>query len=559
MKKFFFAAACLLCLQVLLAQVPQGINYQAVARNNAGAVLANTSVSVRLTVHNATATGTVVYQETQNVTTNQFGLFTVVIGSGTVTQGTFAGIDWANGNKFLEVEMDAAGGTNYQAMGTSQLQSVPYALYAANALAGPTGAQGATGATGNTGTTGATGNTGATGASGFTTTGNNAGDMLYWTGTAWAIVPVGAAGQVLTLNGSGIPQWQTPPAVLQAPTVLVNAASGIAYNAATLNGLVNANNLSSNPVFEYGLTTSYGNQLTATPASVTGSSLNSVSAALTGLQENTTYHYRLRASNAVNTSYSTDTTFTTLNAYPFTVTKAGNGSGTVTGTPAGINCGSVCDTVYPVGTIVTLTAIPATGSTFTGWSGGGCSGTGTCTTTISSATTVTATFTLNSYNLTTIKAGGGSGTITSSPAGINCGTTCVAPFNYGTTVTLTATPAMGTTFAGWSGGGCSGTGPCTTTITAATTVTATFNLNVYTITVTKTGSGTGTVVGYNGLNCGTTCTVNATYGSIMSLTATPDAGSSFVSWSGSGCSGGSSTCSFTVGGNASIGAFFTTP
>lgn len=130
--KNIVTALCFIAMATLaFAQAPQGINYQAVARNNAGAVLANQSIGLRLSIREAAANGPTIYTETHTATTNQFGLFTVVVGSGTVTQGTFAGINWGNGNgKFLRVELDAAGGTNYTDMGTTQLQSVPYALYA---------------------------------------------------------------------------------------------------------------------------------------------------------------------------------------------------------------------------------------------------------------------------------------------------------------------------------------------------------------------------------------------------------------------------------------------
>ena len=160
MKKNLLSALCgILFVAFATAQVPQGVNYQAVARNNAGAVLQNQPVSVRLTVHDVTAAGTVVYQETHNVTTNQFGIFAVVIGGGTLVQGTFTGINWGTGAKYLQVELDATGGTTYVDMGTSQLQSVPYALYAANSPTGATGATGPTGATGLAGATGADGGT----------------------------------------------------------------------------------------------------------------------------------------------------------------------------------------------------------------------------------------------------------------------------------------------------------------------------------------------------------------------------------------------------------------
>src|SRR5437773_8686827 len=104
---------------------------------------------------------------------------------------------------------------------------------------------------------------------------------------------------------------------------------------------------------------------------------------------------------------------------------------------------------------------------------------------MSEATTVTATFNVQTFNLTVNKPGTGGGTVTSSPAGISCGATCSAPYNSGTVVTLTAAAAGGSTFAGWSGGGCSGTGSCVGTMNAATTVAATFNVQTFTLPVTK--------------------------------------------------------------------------
>ena len=344
----------------------------------------------------------------------------------------------------------------------------------------------------------------------------------------------------------------------------------------------------------------------------------------------------------------------TLNTYTLTVSKTGAGSGTVTSAPTGVNCGSTCSAAFNYNQSVTLTATAATGSTFSGWSGEGCSGTGTCVVTMSAARTVTANFTAQSgnaissatpsnatpsvgqqvvvtininmsgvsapdnklgsysgtlnwntavlgydsysgapptgftgvvnttstgsgqitfnganaggatgntvaiqitfdvvaagtsaldlaysamgaadtyadllprltvndgqviaspaqYTLTVNKTGAGSGTVTSAPTGVNCGSTCSAAFNSGQSVTLTAAAATGSTFSGWSGEGCSGTGTCVVTMSAARTVTANFTLNTYTLTVNKTGAGSGTVTsGPTGINCGATCSAALT-------------------------------------------------
>jgi hypothetical protein len=158
------------------------------------------------------------------------------------------------------------------------------------------------------------------------------------------------------------------------------------------------------------------------------------------------------------------------------------GSGTVTSSPTGINCSSgsgACATNFFSGISVTLTATPASGFTFAGWSGGGCSGTGTCVVTLNAATTVTATFNsvTSTYTLTVTDAGKGTGTVTSSPAGISCGSTCSASYSPGTSITLTAVPVSGSSFAGWSGA-CSGTGACSLSMNANQNVIATFTCTI---------------------------------------------------------------------------------
>lgn len=163
---------------------------------------------------------------------------------------------------------------------------------------------------------------------------------------------------------------------------------------------------------------------------------------------------------------------------PFTLSVVKTGPTAATGTVAsdvgGISCGTTCTSAAQTsGTEVTLSA---TAGALAGWSGGGCSGTGTCPVTLTSNTTVTAIF--GPLNLTVTKAGGGLGAVTST--GINCGDgtpgDCTEAYPTVTSVLLTAAPGTGATFAGWSGGGCSGTAlTCAVNMNDSKAVTATFN------------------------------------------------------------------------------------
>ncbi|HWO19945.1 MAG TPA: hypothetical protein VNO30_14260 [Kofleriaceae bacterium] len=212
-------------------------------------------------------------------------------------------------------------------------------------------------------------------------------------------------------------------------------------------------------------------------------------------------------------------------AYTLTVDKAGPGSGVVTSATAGIDCGATCTAQATPGSVIMLSASPLPGAMFAGWSGA-CTGMGACTVTLDADRAVTATFvgacsdecstgatscatttserTCGNFDgdvclewstpmscaatelcannactpaplLTVTRAGAGTGTVSSTPVGISCGTDCSERYVMGTMVTLAAAPSGGGTFAGWSGGGCSGTGPCAVTMTAATTVSASFD------------------------------------------------------------------------------------
>jgi len=157
-------------LSSVFAQVPPAFNYQAVARDAGGNPIANQAVGINIILRQSTAGGTIVYSETFTKTTNQFGMFTLPIGQGLTTFGSFNSIVWSSGNYWLQVQIDPTGGTTYTDMGTTQLLSVPFAMYANNAgnpgITGPTGQTGATGNDGLIGPPGPIGPTGVTGPSG---------------------------------------------------------------------------------------------------------------------------------------------------------------------------------------------------------------------------------------------------------------------------------------------------------------------------------------------------------------------------------------------------------
>jgi hypothetical protein len=209
MKKLLFSLFFLLTFTALMAQAPQQISYQSVIRDGNKKVIASSTVGIKISLLQGSATGSAVYVETHRKTTNANGLVSLEIGTGTVLSGSFASINWANGPYLIKTETDPTGGTNYGIAGIAPLNSVPYALYAANGTPGPKGDKGDTGATGPTGATGLqgaagpagatgpqgpigltgpTGPAGATGpqgVAGLLTSGSAAGNTPYWDGSNW--------------------------------------------------------------------------------------------------------------------------------------------------------------------------------------------------------------------------------------------------------------------------------------------------------------------------------------------------------------------------------------
>jgi hypothetical protein len=157
MKKNYLFISFLLIAATIFAQSPQKISYQAVIRDANQNLIANTNAGIRIQILQYSEFGAAVYVETHTPTANENGLVTLEIGAGTVVNGDFSDIDWADGPYFIKTETDPTGGTNYNIVGTSELLSVPYALFSLNGTPGPEGPEGPEGPPGADGQDGADG------------------------------------------------------------------------------------------------------------------------------------------------------------------------------------------------------------------------------------------------------------------------------------------------------------------------------------------------------------------------------------------------------------------
>jgi hypothetical protein len=252
---------------------------------------------------------------------------------------------------------------------------------------------------------------------------------------------------------------------------------------------------------------------------------------------------------------------------PLLVVKSGEG--TVTSSPSGINCGSVCKANFFVETPIVLTATPKAGSFFVGWFGCDAEPSANkCEITVfeEEEPTIEAEFNeIEKFFLVLEKSGTGEGTVTSSPAGINCGTSCAQTeheYLEGTTVVLTASESSGSVFEGWSG--CD-TEPsatkCEVTIAGETTISAEFvAIEKFPLVVEKTGTGQGTVTSLPaGINCGTACpkaTAEYLEGTTVVLTASVSVGSVFEGWTGCDTPSATNKCEATIAGETIVEAEF---
>ena len=261
-----------LCLTGLFAQAPEKFNYQAVVRNSSNQLMANANVGVRVSILQGGASGSAVYVETQTVTTNANGLMVLSIGDGSVQQGSFANIDWANGPFFLKTETDPNGGSNYSVTSSQQLMSVPYALYA-----------------------------------------KAAGDLVASDCGDVSLCDLQdslAALRDTIASMQAALETLTNPYGENTPMVTTTVISYITQTSAYCGGIVTS--VSNDPVTARGICWSTNPQPTIADAHTNdGAGVGSFTGLMSGLTPNTTYYARAYATNSIGTAYGMAVPFTT--------------------------------------------------------------------------------------------------------------------------------------------------------------------------------------------------------------------------------------------------------
>jgi uncharacterized protein (TIGR02145 family) len=464
-QSFRYALLCLfvvfLTSETTLAQAPNKMSYQAVVRNASNTLITNQQVGMRISIIQGSVFGASLYVETQTANTNANGLASLEIGAGTVVFGSFTGITWENGPYFIKTEVDPNGGSNYSIIGTSQLLSVPYALYAAksgNAGQGPQGPKGDTGATGPEGPKGDAGPKGESGPKGENgpagpqglkgdkgdgfQNGTAVNQIMYWNGTSWDLLNPGSNGQVLTIC-NGTLGWITVPGICSTNGSVSALNCGNATHNGTLTQGMAASGVSSIVPYTGGNGGTYNGQ-TIPSTGVTG--LTATLTAGTFANGNGTLTYTITgtpagsgtASFALNIGGQSCVLTRTVNSSMGIITNLNCGAATNNGTlTQGVPSSGVTSVVpYSGGNGgphngQTVVSTGVTGLTATLTSGTFANGNGTLTYTITGtpAGSGTANFALNiggqSCTLSrTVSQGGG--TIT----GLNCG----AATNFGTLI-----------------------------------------------------------------------------------------------------------------------------
>lgn len=277
MKKLYISVCLALAALLLQAQIPAGFNYQAIIRNDSGELMKNRNIGIRFTILKEAENGAEVYSESINTTTNQNGLVTAEIGKTNPAQ--FSQIDWSDGVYYLKTETDLNGGTNYTISGTSQLLSVPYAMYAEKS------------------------------GDGLKIAGTpQAGDILYNNGMSWGLLSKGVNGQTLRLD-NGLPKWGEPGYAL--PMVTTSAVTDVLQTTATSGGNVIATGFTD--ISARGVCWSTNQNPTIADSKTSeGTGIGTFKSKLTNLQQNTTYYVRAYATNGAGTAYGNQVSFKTM-------------------------------------------------------------------------------------------------------------------------------------------------------------------------------------------------------------------------------------------------------
>lgn len=326
MKKLSILLICLsLMIGSIMAQTPGAFKYQAVVRDNAGQIIVSQNVGFRISILEASASSPSVYSEKHSTQTNAFGLVNLEIGNGTNLSGSFSAIDWGSSSYFVKIELDASNNGSFSEMGTSQLLAVPYALYAAKVGNGFTGSwydlsDKPSLFSGDYSDLTNKPNFATVATSGSfvdllnkpnfvtTTTALQSGDVLYYNGTAWQLLPKGLNGQTLRVD-QGLPTWGEPGYAL--PMVTTNPATDVLQTGATSGGNVIATGYSD--ITTRGICWSTNQNPTVADSKTTeAAGIGTYTSTLTGLLTNTTYYLRAYATNAAGTAYGNQVTFKTF-------------------------------------------------------------------------------------------------------------------------------------------------------------------------------------------------------------------------------------------------------
>lgn len=305
MEKLLPILICLsLIIGTLSAQTPNAFKYQAVVRDNTGQIIVNKNVGFRISIVQTSGSGAIVYSEKHTAQTNAFGLVNLEIGNGTIQSGTFSAIDWGTGSYFIKIELDANNSGLFSEMGTSQLLSVPYALYSKQAGNGFSGSW-----------------LDLTNKPNVLILAANpmAGEITYHNGSGWQLLPKGINGQTLRLD-NGLPKWSEQGYAL--PMVTTLTVTDIMTNAATSGGHVVSPGFTE--ITAKGVCWAITqNPTTANEKTSDGTGAGSFTSAVKNLQPNTTYYARAYAINGAGTAYGNQVTFKTFQNVVFpTVTTA---------------------------------------------------------------------------------------------------------------------------------------------------------------------------------------------------------------------------------------------